>query len=151
MSAVMDATWRGEEFVAANGEIIATYAAGTGNSTGVLVVGESENITISHTAGAVRWQVTGDRGEEAFSIRTHGFGVGTLTARCGQRRYRLERAGLLSKKRHISDAEGAVIAETAPRGLGDLAVSMNVAPTADIAFMSWALTLIDTPVRQTRI
>lgn len=148
------ATWRGDELIDVSGAPLATYSAPdtaldlTGTTTG------TTPIVVAHTAGAMRWEVSGTTAMgETWTVRTHGFGVRMLTARCGGRTYRLERTGRMSKKRTVTNAAGAVIAETAPRGLHNLAVTPTAAafaaPLADIAFMSWALTLIDTPARQT--
>lgn len=149
------ATWRGDELIDVSGAPLATYSAPdnaldlTGTTTG------ATPITVAHTAGAMRWEVSGTTAMgETWTVRTHGFGVRVLTARCGSRTYRLERAGYMTKKRTVTDlATGAIIAETSPRGLQNLAVTptaaASAAPLADIVFMSWALTLIDTPARQT--
>ena len=149
------ATWRGDELIDVSGAPLATYSAPDNalDLTGTTTV--ATPITVAHTAGAMRWEVSGTTAMgETWTVRTHGFGVRVLTARCGSRTYRLERAGYMTKKRTVTDlATGAIIAETSPRGLQNLAVTptaaASAAPLADIVFMSWALTLIDTPARQT--
>lgn len=149
---MLAATWRGPQLIDAAGVSLATFSL----PDSALKIAGGPPITVEHTAGAMRWEVTGTTAEgETWTVRTHGFGVRVLTARCGSRSYRLERSGRMSKKRTVTNAAAAVIAETSPRGLQDLAVTPTAAasavPLADIAFMSWALTLIDTPARRTMI
>ncbi|MCZ9293403.1 hypothetical protein [Corynebacterium meitnerae] len=148
---MLAATWRGHELIDVSGLPLATFSP-TDNT---LDMAGATPITVVHTAGAMRWEVSGTAAGETYTVRTHGFGVRTLTARCGSRSYQLERTGRMSKKRTVTNAAGAVIAETAPRGLQDLVVTPTAAaasvPLADLVFLSWALTLIDTPARQTMI
>ncbi|WP_087117722.1 hypothetical protein [Corynebacterium urinipleomorphum] len=109
-------------------------------------------IEVSHTAGALRWQVAGETGEESFRIRMRGLNTGSLTARCGSRRYRVQRDSTFSTSRTVVDEEGVVVARTQPSRGTDLRVQLfDGAPLPDLAFITWALTLMDTPGRATRI
>lgn len=153
--------WQGNSLIDASGTTLAEFFpeaddASVLRTRGVIAVGAAR-IDAAHTAGALRWKVDGAlRGGaetgERFTVRVQGVGVGTLEARCGSRRYTLERETMLGKKRVIIDAEGIVVAETAPKGQADLAVEVRrVVPDVDLAFMVWALTLIDAPARRTMI
>lgn len=108
-------------------------------------------IEVSHTAGALRWEVRGTSGEEPFRIRMRGLNTGTLTARCGSRRYRAQRDSTFSQSRTIVD-DGVVVARTSPRRGTELYVELSDgAPLPDLVFITWALTLMDSPGRATRI
>lgn len=109
-------------------------------------------IEVSHTAGALRWEVRGTSGEEPFRIHMRGLNTGTLTARCGSRRYRARRDSTFSQSRTIVDDDGVVVARTSPRRGTELHVELfDGAPLPDLVFITWALTLMDTPGRATRI
>lgn len=114
---------------------------------------DGQVISISHTAGALRWEVTGESATgETFRIRMRGLGSGTLIARCGSRRYRAQRDSTFSTTRTIFDAEGVAVAHTAPRRGTELHVELDDGtPVPDLAFLTWALTLMDTPGRTTKI
>ena len=144
---MITATWRGDSLLSETGAPLAVYDPGTGTLSA-----DDVSIEVKHSAGAVSWKVTGevrDTGEK-FSVRTRGIGVGTLTARCGSRTYTLERGGAFSKTRTLIDVSGAPCATTSPKNGLDLAVTQTRdMPFADLVFLTWALTLIDTPARRT--
>nr|VDG63138.1 Uncharacterised protein [Streptococcus thermophilus] len=145
---MITATWRGDSLISDSGAPLAVFDPSTRTLTA-----EGVSIEVEHSAGAMRWKVTGevqDDTGERFSVRTHGIGVGTLTARCGSRTYKLERGSALSKTRTLIDVSGAPCATTSPKNGLDLAVTQNRdMPFADLMFLTWALTLIDTPARRT--
>lgn len=139
------AVWEGSTLVT-DGTVVAAVTA-----DGELTV-DGQRITITHTAGALRWEVKGTSADENFRIRMRGLGTGTLTARCGSRRYRAERNGTFSTTRSIFNDDGILVARTAPRKGTELHVELfDAAPLPDLAFITWALTYMDTPGRNTRI
>lgn len=164
--------WQGNSLISAAGTTIAEH---TSDGGGVLRLADGTTIDVHHSAGSLRWEVTGETvaadgaaGAEgaagtdgaaraasrttSYSVRMQGFGVGTLIARCGSRVYRLRRDGVLGAKRSIVDASGVVVAMTSPRARMDLSVEQKrELPLGDLAFMTWALTLVDTPARTTKI
>lgn len=140
---MITATWQGNALVSDTGAPLALYEDGALTADGV-------RIEVTHSAGAMRWKVTGTSGEEDFAVRMRGLGVGALTARCGSRTYSLVRESALSKSRLLIDASGTPRATTTPTNGVDLAVAQTrEIPFADLVFLTWALTLIDTPGRRT--
>lgn len=140
---MITATWQGNALVSDTGAPLALYEDGALTADGV-------RIEVTHSAGAMRWKVTGTSGEEDFAVRMRGLGVGTLTARCGSRTYSLVRESALSKSRLLIDASATPLATTTPKNGVDLAVAQTrEIPFADLVFLTWALTLIDTPGRRT--
>lgn len=89
----------------------------------------------------------------AYRLSKRGLTVSHYEAVCGGRHYTARRAGGrgLGKRREIRDASGRLVAVT--RGLpnGDLEVELPAGEgfTLDVAFVSWALLLVDAPVRRT--
>ena len=104
--------------------------------------------------------------DEEYLLRKVGFTVSRYAGVCAGRRYTLNRSGfdLLSgaatPKREIRDASGELIAVTRGFPTGDLGVDMAEPTLAaagfdevqlvDLAFMTWALTFVDSPARRTR-
>lgn len=146
MAGAVKAVWEKAALVAESGTVIAAVTAGNE------LVADGTKISVSHTAGALRWEVSGASAEEDFQIRMRGLGTGTLTAQCGPRRYTMQRDGTFSTKRSIVNEEGELVARTAPRNGTELHVELyDAAPVADLAFITWVLTLMDTPGRRTKI
>lgn len=152
--------WQGNSLISGTGTTIAEH---TSDGGGVLRLADGTTIDVHHSAGSLRWEVTGETAgadgaasapsrTTSYSVRMQGFGVGTLIARCGSRVYRLRRDGVLGAKRSIVDANGVVVALTSPRARMDLSVEQKrEIPLGDLVFMTWALTLVDTPARTTKI
>ena len=86
---------------------------------------------------------------EQFAVRKTSFTVARYAADCNGAAYELNRTGL-RPHREIVDTQGNIVALTAARANGDLAVTVPREITLDIVFMTWCLTLIDAPVRRTR-
>ena len=142
---MINAVWEGASLVA-NGNVVAAVTADN-----ELTV-DGKRIAVSHTAGALRWQVSGESADENFSIRMRGLGTSNLVAHCGPRSYRAQREGAFSTARTIVDEEGVVVARTRPRRGTQLHVELDdAAPLSDLAFLTWALTFMDTPGRTTKI
>lgn len=142
---MISAVWQSAELVA-DGTVVAAVTA----DNRLTVDGKA--IEVSHTAGALRWEVRGTLGEETFRIRMRGLNTGTLTARCGTRRYRAQRDSTFGTSRTVVDDDGIVVARTTPRRGTELHVELfDGAPLPDLVFITWALTLMDTPGRATRI
>lgn len=142
---MISAVWEGATLVSDGNAVAAVTAENE------LIV-DGHKISISHTAGALRWQVTGSSADEEYRIRMRGLGTGMLSARCGSRHYRAERNGAFSTARSIFNADGVLVARTAPRKGTELHVELfDAAPLPDLAFITWALTFMDTPGRHTRI
>lgn len=142
---MINAVWESATLLADGAVIAAVTADNTLTVDGTV-------IEVSHTAGALRWEVTGKTADETFRIRMRGLNTGTLSARCGSRRYRAQREGAFSTSRTVVDDAGVVVARTAPRKCTELHVELiDAAPLPDLAFITWALTLMDTPGRATRI
>lgn len=142
---MINAVWDGATLVA-DGTVIAAVTADN-----QLTV-DGTRIDVSHTADALRWQVTGTSDKEKFSIRMRGLGTGNLVAHCGPRSYRAQRDSAFSTSRTIVDEEGVVVARTRPRRGTELHTELyDAAPLPDLAFITWALTFMDTPGRTTKI
>lgn len=141
---MINAVWDGATLTA-DGTVIAALTADR-----TLTV-DGTVIEVSHTAGALRWEVTGESGGESFRIRMRGLNTGSLSARCGSRRYRAQREGAFSTSRTVVDEEGIMVARTQPKGTQLRVELIDAAPLPDLAFITWALTLMDTPGRATRI
>lgn len=142
---MINAVWEGSTLVA-GGNVVAAVTA-----DGELTV-DGKRIKVSHTAGALRWQVTGTSAHEKFSIRMRGLGTGNLVAHCGPRSYRAQRDSAFATSRTIVDEEGVVVARTRPRRGTELHTELfDAAPLPDLAFITWALTFMDTPGRTTKI
>ena len=86
---------------------------------------------------------------ERFAARKTSLTVARYAADCNGAAYELNRTGL-RPRREIVDSQGNIVALTAARANGDLAVTVPREITLDIVFMTWCLTLIDAPVRRTR-
>lgn len=141
---MFNAVWEGATLTA-DGTVIAALTADN-----TLTV-DGTAIEVSHTAGALRWEVTGESGDEIFRIRMRGLNTGSLSARCGSRRYRAQRESTFSTSRTVVDDDGVVVARTQPKGTQLRVELIDGAPLPDLAFITWALTLMDTPGRATRI
>ena len=142
---MINAVWDGASLVA-DGTVIAAVTA-----ENELTV-DGARIDVSHTTGALCWQVTGKSAHENFSIRMRGLGTGNLVAHCGPRSYRAQRDSAFSTSRTIVDEDGVVVARTRPRKGTELHAELDDAvPLADLAFITWALTFMDTPGRTTKI
>lgn len=142
---MINAVWDGATLVA-DGTVIAAVTADN-----QLTV-DGTRIDVCHTAGALRWQVTGTSQKEKFSIRMRGLGTNNLVAHCGPRSYRAQRDSAFSTSRTIVDEEGVVVARTRPRKGTELHTELyDAAPLPDLAFITWALTFMDTPGRTTKI
>jgi len=84
---------------------------------------------------------------EQFTLRKAGLTVSRYAAECAGHRYTLRRRG---RTREIRDGVEALVATTRGMASGDLHVDvLSQAPLVDVAFMTWALTFVDTPARRT--
>ncbi|WP_234949151.1 MULTISPECIES: hypothetical protein [Corynebacterium] len=92
-----------------------------------------------------------------FRLVKRSVTVSRYEAICDGRRYLARRTGrnLLEKRRTVTDERGALVATTIGLPNGNLRVVPEGAEgtegeiTLDLAFISWALTLIDAPTRRT--
>ena len=142
---MINAVWDGATLVT-DGTVIAAVTADN-----ELTV-DGTRIDVSHTAGALRWQVTGTSAHEEYKIRMRGLATGNLVAHCGPRSYRARRDSAFSTSRTIVDEEGVVVGRTRPRSGTELHTEIyDAAPLADLVFITWALTFMDTPGRTTKI
>lgn len=136
--------WVGHELVGA--PVTTAYLP----ATRTLTVGEEELRVVSDDATDAR-AVTADG--RTFRLAKTGATVTRYVAECDGRRYHARRTGggLRSKRREITDARGRVVATTRglPSGELEVAPAGGAEFTVDLAFISWALLLVDAPVRRT--
>mgnify|MGYP006981828667 FL=1 len=136
--------WVGHELVGA--PVTTAYLP----ATRTLTVGEEELRVVSDDATDAR-AVTADG--RTFRLAKTGATVTRYAAECDGRRYHARRTGggLRSKRREITDARGRVVATTRglPSGELEVAPAGGAEFTVDLAFISWALLLVDAPVRRT--
>ncbi|MCP1386833.1 hypothetical protein M5J20_01285 [Corynebacterium sp. TA-R-1] len=116
--------------------------------TGQLHVGTHVLRFVSDTPSDVR---AVDADGTAYRLVKRSITVTRYEAICGGRSYQARRtgAGFLEKRRAITDETGALVASTIGLPNGDLVVAPEGELTLDLAFISWALTYVDAPVRRT--
>lgn len=120
------------------------------SDTSTLEVGHQRLRVVSDNPVDVR--AVGPDGS-TYRLSKRGLTVSHYEAACDGRHYTARRAGGrgLGKRRDIRDESGRLVAVT--RGLpnGDLEVELPAGEgfTLDVAFVSWALLLVDAPVRRT--
>ena len=75
MAGAVKAVWEKAALVAESGTVIAAVTAGNE------LVADGTKISVSHTAGALRWEVSGASAEEDFQIHMRGLGSGDVHIR----------------------------------------------------------------------
>lgn len=85
---------------------------------------------------------------EVFSLRKRSWTVARYEANCGGRVYAADKRGIRGR-REVRDAAGTIVAVTAPRANGDLALDVRGELTLDLVCISWALTYVDANARRT--
>ena len=115
-----------------------------------LVVGREALRVVSDDATDVRAAAADGR---SYRLVKRSATVSRYEAICGGTRYLARRTGgrLWEKRREITDARGRVVATTRglPSGELEVAPAGGAEFTVDLAFISWALLLVDAPVRRT--
>ena len=153
-------TWKGEELTDDSGFVIATAPtiaqAGSVQSPTIALT-DGERIVLGRVKSFLHFHLEG-RYESAapWTITQRGLTVTKFVADCGGREYTLNRPRLTTLRREIRAVSGGsdegVVAVVKPAARGELQVFISGdVPVADIAFMTWALTLVDVPARRTKI
>ncbi|WKD57260.1 hypothetical protein CAPI_03490 [Corynebacterium capitovis DSM 44611] len=136
-------TWRGTSLIDAP---VATSATPAG-----ITVGAETLRVISDNP--VDFRASGTDGS-TYRVHKRGLTVARYDAHCAGRDYSVNRTGV-GKRRDIVDSAGIVVARTREHVDGTLDVLVADDPSAevmvDVAFISWALTFVDTPTRRTMI
>ncbi|WP_291314158.1 hypothetical protein [Corynebacterium sp. UBA2622] len=117
----------------------------TSFTDGELVVGRERLRLTSEDPADIRAVAPDGR---AFRLRKAGFTVSRYEALCDGRAYRARRTS--GSRREITGPDGTVVARTRGRADGSLEVDPVGGFTLDLAFITWALTYVDTPTRRTR-
>lgn len=118
-----------------------------------------DHLLLENLGSQMRFRLRGTSSQGTFyKVQQTTFSVSRLSATCGPRRYILERTRPFRRERCVkalgTDEDAPVtIARTSPQMGGDLVVTRAPAgealPLADLAFLTWGISLIDLP-RQTR-
>ncbi|MDY6050752.1 MAG: hypothetical protein SPI77_09455 [Corynebacterium sp.] len=150
--------WEGEKLLDDSGFVLAT--APTVAQAGRLAdpaieVSTGDRILLDPVKSFLHLRLTGSPADsgEVWSVAQKGLTVTKLVADCAGRNYTLNRPRLTTMRREIRSVEaGSVVAVAKPAARGELQVFVSdEVPTADLAFMTWALTLVDVPARRTKI
>lgn len=137
--------WKGLSLIDA--PVVTEYLA----DQATLVIGRETLRVVSDNATDVRAASADGR---SYRLVKRSATVARYEAICDGARYLARRTGgrLWEKRREITDGSGRLVAVT--RGLPNGDLELEVAGgaeefTVDLAFISWALLLVDAPVRRT--
>lgn len=122
-------------------------AAGDGDDCSGDVLRFGEHVLRFTSVDPTHLRAVSETGE-VFSLRKRSWTVARYEANCGGRVYAADRRGIRGR-REVRDAAGTIIAVTAPRANGDLALDVRGELTLDVVCISWALTYVDANARRT--
>ncbi|WIM67073.1 hypothetical protein QP027_08035 [Corynebacterium breve] len=139
--------WEGNELFDAHTNPIALVRSD------VLLVGE-QRLLIEYSPGPQHFVVRATSVDGTlYRVSQKGFTVSQLEGECDGRHYALNRNRWWSKQRNIVNDWGDIVATVNPLISGRVEVldgpAIDDVPTLDLVFLTWALVLVDSPVRQT--
>lgn len=118
-----------------------------------------DHLLLENLGSQMRFRLRGTSSQGTFfNLQQTTFSVSRLSATCGPRRYILERTRPFKRERCVKvlgtgEDAPVTIARTSPQLGGDLVITRTPAgealPMADLAFLTWGISLVDLP-RQTR-
>ncbi len=140
--------WHGQQLIDdASGKSLAKVE---GN---LLQVGVAQ-LNLTQTTSGVKWCLTAAEGANQWVVQLKSLTVSRLVAKTPTGSYELKRESSFSKRRTIINDRGQVVGVTRPRLNTDLEVQMQALddlPLVDLAVVTYALTIVDTPHRQVRM